>query len=93
MFVYNKENRKQLRKVKFQPKRVNPEDVVIKIEAYVDQIFTLRKADWGSFAKKDLIASHEIVGKVVQVDNDVNNEKVGQIAGIGAPTNFVSSMT
>lgn len=88
-FAYNEKNWKQLRKVEFQPKKVNPEDVVIKIEACGlcgSDIHTL-KGDWGSVARKDLVVGHEIVGKIVQVGNNVNNVKVGQIAGIGAQSN------
>lgn len=88
-FAYNEKKWNELRKVEFEPKKINPEDVVIKIEACGlcgSDIHTL-KGDWGEVSRKDLVVGHEIVGKVVQVGNDVKNVKVGQIAGIGAQCN------
>lgn len=88
-FAYNEKNWNQLLKVEFQPKKVNLEDVVIKIEACGlcgSDIHTL-KGDWGEVSRKDLVVGHEIVGKVVQIGSNVENVKVGQIAGIGAQCN------
>lgn len=73
-----------MHKVEFEPKKVNPEDVVIKIESCAlcgSDIHTL-KGDWGEVSRKDLGVGHKIDGKVVQVGNKFKNVKIGQIAGI-----------
>ncbi|CUM48399.1 unnamed protein product [Debaryomyces tyrocola] len=66
---------------------MNPEDVKIEACGLCGSDIHTLKGDWGPFAKKDLVFGLEIVGKFVQVGNNVNNEKVGQIAGIGSQSN------
>ncbi|CAK7902513.1 NADP-dependent alcohol dehydrogenase 7 [[Candida] anglica] len=75
--------------VEYEPKKVLPEDVVIKIETCgvcASDLHTV-KGDWGDLQRKDLVAGHEIVGEVVMVGDKVKNVKVGDRAGIGAMSN------
>ncbi|KAK6462654.1 alcohol dehydrogenase, class V [Scheffersomyces coipomensis] len=75
--------------VHYEPKRLLPEDITIKIQACgvcgsdCHQI----KGNWGPHPRNDLVVGHEIIGEVVEVGSAVTKHKLGDIVGVGAQSN------
>lgn len=72
--------------VEYEPKQINPNDVVVKnicCGLCGSDLHTIQ-GGWGSLKRKDLVVGHEIVGHIIAVGDAVKNFKVGQRVGIGA---------
>ncbi|KAK0544600.1 hypothetical protein OC846_005309 [Tilletia horrida] len=70
---------------KYEPKKLMPTDVTIKIECCgicASDIHTI-SGGWGD-AKWPLVTGHEIVGTIVELGSEVKDFKLGQRVGVGA---------
>lgn len=77
---------KNTKLIEYQPKKVLPTDVVVKVEycgVCGSDLHTIT-GSWGPLQRKDLVVGHEIIGKVVKVGDKVKDIKLGDTVGIGA---------
>ena len=74
----------ELKQLTIERREVKPRDVKIKITycgVCHSDIHTVRN-DWGG-SQYPLVPGHEIIGKVLEVGNEVTNFKVGDTVGVG----------
>ncbi|MEH6656504.1 NAD(P)-dependent alcohol dehydrogenase [Leeuwenhoekiella marinoflava] len=78
------DSKADLKEIKIERRAIKPRDVKIKITycgVCHSDIHTVRN-DWGG-SKYPVVPGHEIIGKVLEIGNEVENVKVGDTVGVG----------